>query len=108
MNADRRALYSRWKQAGDQVFFKAIDGNVAKMDTKESSRFVMDDNVFELQSVALQYKWDEGWLHKHTPISSVIFSVNMSDLFHFSTVKMERGTSYPYARNILGSVKFLF
>lgn len=26
-NADRRALYSRWQEAGDHVFFKAIDGN---------------------------------------------------------------------------------
>lgn len=32
----------------------------------------------------------------------------MSDLFHWSTIKMERGTGYPYARNIQGSVKFLF
>ena len=44
LNADRRALYSRWQTPGDQVFFKAIDGNIYKTDTKESSRFVRDDN----------------------------------------------------------------
>ena len=103
-NVDARVYKDRWQKPGDVVSFKKFDNTA----TRATSRFVMDDNVFELQSVALQYKWDEGWLHKHTPISSVIFSVNMSDLFHFSTVKMERGTSYPYARNILGSVKFLF
>ena len=29
-NADRRALYSRWQKPGDQVLFKAIDGDIYK------------------------------------------------------------------------------
>ena len=33
---------------------------------------------------------------------------DLTDLWHFSTIKMERGTSYPFARNIQGSIKFLF
>ena len=86
------------------VSFKKFDNTK----TRATSRFVMDDKVFELQSVGIQYKWDGAWLREQTLINSIIFSVNMSDLFHFSTVKMERGTNYPYARNILGSVKFLF
>ncbi|MFR7823960.1 MAG: hypothetical protein ACLU30_12770 [Odoribacter splanchnicus] len=47
---------SRWQNPGDQVFFKAIDGNIYKTDTKESSRFVMDDNEFYFSTVNLSYR----------------------------------------------------
>ena len=103
-NVDARVYNDRWQKPGDVVSFKKFDDTA----TRATSRFVMDDNVLELQSVGIQYKWDSENLRKYLPVTSITFGLNMSDLFHFSTVKMERGTSYPYARNILGSVKFLF
>ncbi len=103
-NVDARVYYDRWKNSGDVVSFKAFDNTK----TRATSRFVMDDNVFEIQSIGLQYRWDSEWLKKHTSVTSITFGMNMSDILHLSTVKMERGTNYPYARNIQGSVKFLF
>ena len=41
-------------------------------------------------------------------IENVRFSVNASDLFYISSVKTERGTSYPYARNVGLNVSLLF
>ena len=103
-NVDARALYDRWQKPGDIVPFRKYDDS----STRATSRFVMDDKVFEIQSVGLQYKWDSAWVKKYMRATSVTFGVNMSDLWHFSTIKMERGTSYPFARNIQGSIKFLF
>jgi len=103
-NADKRVLSSRWYKAGDVTFFKALSNT----ETRATSRYVMDNAVFQISSVNLQYKWNSEWLKKNARLNSVIFSVNMSDLFHFSTIKMERGLSYPFARNIQGSIKLLF
>ena len=103
-NVDARALYERWMKPGDVVAFKGYD----ESDTRATSRFVMKDNVLEVNSVSLQWKWDTDWVKKNLGATSVTFGVNMSDLWYWSTVKQERGTSYPFARNIQGSIKFLF
>ena len=103
-NVDARVLKARWFQAGDVTFFKQL-GNTQ---TRATSRFVMNDNVFEISSVGIQYRWDSPWVQKYTRAGSITFGVNMSDILHLSSIKMERGTSYPYARNIQGYIKFLF
>jgi hypothetical protein len=103
-NVDERVLTSRWYQPGDVVFFRKL-GSVG---TKATSRYVMDNNVLELQSVSLQYKLKNDWLQKNCKLQTVIFQVNMNDLFHWGSIKMERGTSYPFARNIQGSIKLMF
>lgn len=103
-NVDRRVYTERWMKPGDVAFFKGFS-NAA---TRASSRFVMTDNVLEMSSVSLQYRWDTNWVKKYLGAQSVTFGVNMNDLFHWGTVKQERGTSYPFARNIQGSINFLF
>lgn len=103
-NVDRRVYTDRWMKPGDVTFFKGFSNE----ETQATSRFVMDDNVLELQSVSLQYRWDNDWIRRYARVQSITFGINMSDLFHWGSINMERGTSYPYARNIQGSVKFLF
>lgn len=103
-NVDERVLSSRWYKPGDEVFFRKL-GNEK---SKATSRFVMDDNVLELQNLSLQYKLKSSYLLRTFRLNSIIFGINMNDLFHWGSIRMERGTSYPYARNIQGSVKFLF
>lgn len=103
-NVDRRVYTDRWQKPGDIAFFKGFSNT----ETKASSRFVMPDNVLTMQSVSLQYRWDSDWVKKYIKASSVTFGVNMNDLFHWSSTKLERGTAYPFARNIQGSIKFLF
>ena len=103
-NVDERVLSSRWYQPGDVAFFPKLSDTKSKA----TSRYVMSNNVLELQTVSLQYKLKNDYLTKHFYLNSVIFGVNFNDLFHWGSVKMERGTSYPYARNIQASVKLLF
>lgn len=103
-NVDRRALTDRWMKPGDVTFFKGYSNE----QTRATSRFVMKDNVLELSSASLQYRWDSDWVRKNLLVQSVTFGVNTSDLFHWGAIKQERGTSYPYARNIQASMKLLF
>ena len=68
----------------------------------------MKDNVLELSTASLQYRWDGPWLRKNLGMQSMIFGLNTSDLVHWGTIRQERGINYPYARNIQASVKLLF
>lgn len=103
-NVDKRALSERWMKPGDNTFFQGYN----KMDSHATSRFVFDDKVLTLQTVSLQYRWNNNWLHTRTGIESVLFGVNLNDLFYWSSVKYERGTSYPYARNMQASLTLTF
>lgn len=103
-NVDSRVLSDRWFNPGDVTFFKRL----SNMETKATSRYVMKDNVLEMSSISLMYRWDTEPIRKALRCNAVIFGVNMADVFHWSSIKRERGTDYPYARNIQGSVKFSF
>lgn len=43
-----------------------------------------------------------------TKLESIVFAINANDLFYWSSVKYERGTSYPYARNVQGTITLTF
>lgn len=103
-NVDQRVFSERWQEAGDLKPFKGY-GNSK---TRHSSRFVMDDNVFQLQSVSLQYRWRTPFVKNSLRADAVNFSVNMSDLFYISSIKRERGTAYPFARNLQMAVSLSF
>lgn len=103
-NVDRRVYTDRWTKPGDVVSFRRVSGE----ETRATSRFVMKDNVMELQSASLQYRWDSDWLNRQLHLTSVTFGVNMSDLFYWSSTRRERGINTPFSRNIQGSIKILF
>ena len=81
-NVDRRVYEDRWMQPGDKTFFKG--------------------------SMSLEYRWDNQWLRNMTHLQSITFGVNINNLFYWSSVKQERGIDYPFARNLQGSIRFLF
>ena len=109
-NVDERVFTDRWQKPGDQVLFKAIDGDIYKEDTKESSRFVMDDNEFAFTTINLSYRMEASrydWL-KRVGISSATIGFYMEDICRFSTVKMERGIEYPFSRQASMSLSVTF
>lgn len=103
-NVDKRVSTERWRQAGDIVPYKKI-GNV---DTRWSSRFVQDDNMFSLQSASLSYVWHNRWVQQHLGMQSMTLGANMTDLFYVSTIKRERGLSYPFARSVSFDLSIVF
>ena len=103
-NLDKRALYDRWKQPGDQAKFKSIASSEV---TPISSRFVEDNNVLSGESISLGYESTAPWL-KHIGASSMSVRAYMNDIFRISTVKNERGLSYPFARSVSFSLGVTF
>lgn len=97
LNQDKRALYDRWKQPGDNARFKAISRTEH---TPMSSRFVEDNDMLIGESFSIGYEsMNTSWL-KAIRASSVTFRAYMNDIFHISTIKNERGIDYPFARSV--------
>lgn len=103
-NVDERVLSSRWYESGDVAFF----GKISNDKPKATSRYVMENNVLELSSISLQYKLHNRWLMQNCHLQSAVLGVNMNDIAHWGSIRMERGTGYPYARNIQFSMKLMF
>ena len=93
-NADRRVLYERWKEPGDEVIFKGI-GDTSP--TYQTTRLVQDNDLFSLQSLSLSYTLSRDYCKKLN-IERLKFTASTTDLFRISTIKRERGTIYPFAR----------
>ena len=110
LNVDKRALTERWNNPGDKVYFKALDPNVYKEDTKASSRFVMDNNEFSLSTINISYRLEasKSRFLKSLGISSATFGVYMEEICRFSTVKMERGIDYPFSRQTSLTMNIMF
>ena len=100
-NVDRRVFLDRWQKPGDQVMFtkygNGYGANVGHI-TKPTSRFIEDNNYLDLATLNLSYEFDMPWM-KRIGLKRLKATFYMNDVFHASTVKQERGTDYPYARN---------
>ncbi len=103
-NVDARVLRDRWFKPGDVTFFKALSND----GTRATSRFFMKDNNFTMQSVGAQYRFDSKKVREMFHCNSIVMALNLNDIFYLSTIKRERGTAYPYARNIQLSLKLSF
>lgn len=96
-NIDVRVLTDRWQKPGDVAFFKSITDRTA---TRVSSRFVEDNNTLSLGSVQLGYDLDRIVAVKKLGFSQLRASVTSSELFQISSMRIERGTDYPFARTV--------
>lgn len=103
-NVDRRVYEQRWQKPGDIVRFKDIKSTEA---TQATSRFLQDENVFEMSSVSLSYNFEKEWI-KHIGMQNLRFTAMYNNPFRFSTIKQERGINYPFARNMSFSLMVQF
>jgi len=93
-NADKRVLYDRWKEPGDQALYRRIDDQSSVYQT---SRFVQDNNSLILSNLSLTYtvpqKYTLNWGIEYLKVV-----LSTTDLCRLTSIKQERGTSYPFAR----------
>lgn len=107
-NVDKRVLTERWSKAGDIAKYKSlVSGRDNTVNTRPTSRFVQDYSVLSLSSLNISYDISQKWL-KPVGLSMLRVEVGTNDLFHISTVKQERGISYPFARSVNFSFKATF
>ncbi|MCR9013215.1 SusC/RagA family TonB-linked outer membrane protein [Gabonibacter chumensis] len=94
-NADKRVFSDRWMHIGDKTPLKDIKDRSAI--ARPTSRFVQKYNTLDFNSLSIAWTFDNDWVRK-LGLNVLKLQFNTTGLAHFSTVKQERGTSYPYAR----------
>ena len=104
-NVDRRVFSGRWAKAGDIAPFKAQKGSGTV--TKATSRFVQRNNVLSLSSATVYYEFPLRVI-RALKLSRLRLSLYTNDIYTFSSIEIERGTSYPYARKFSFSVNASF
>ena len=104
-NLDRRVYEGRWAKAGDVVPYrqKASTNDI----TMPTSRFVQRNNVLNVSSLSLYYEFPFSLVRK-IKLDRLRATVYVNDLYKFSSIEVERGTAYPYARDISFSLTATF
>lgn len=103
-NQDKRALYDRWSESNREASFKGIS---MVQRTEKSSRFVMDDNALIGESFNLGYEFPDR-LIRRMRISALNLQLTMTDVFRATSVRVERGIDYPFARTVTMAVGITF
>ena len=94
-NVDRRVLTQRWRKPGDLVPFYDLKNNTY---TQVTSRFVQDYNYLNFTSLSVGYDFKNELISKWH-LRNLGIRLNVNDICRWSTVKQERGISYPYTRS---------
>lgn len=93
-NVDARAFTDRWVKPGDVVAYPKGSRNNRSV---KSERFVEKKNEVYLSSLSFSYNMPHNWVKK-IGLKRLVVGVTFTDVLRLSTVKYERGTSYPYMR----------
>ena len=94
-NVDRRVLTERWKRPGDIAPFFDLK---AKKQTQPTSRFIQDNDYVAFSGLSCGYDFNQELIRKFR-LTSLGLRFNANDICRWSTIRQERGTSYPYAKN---------
>ncbi len=105
-NVDERAFTQRWKKPGDLKRFLGIQQGT-KAFNRQTSRFVERFNEWYISNINFAYVFRPKFLKK-IGVKKLRISYGMTDVLRLSTMKYERGTSYPYARRFNISIKPTF
>ena len=109
-NVDERVLTGRWRYPGQEALFKRLgtysvdpdgDNVYVTLDekTRATSRFVQDRNELDIAAISFYYDFNEKVLDA-LGFERLRFMFNMNEVHKFSSIKIERGTLYPYARSM--------
>lgn len=104
-NVDARVYNDRWEKPGDIVGFKGLN---IKDPTSKTSRFVEDERTLRCQNLNLSYMFEQKQLKGFIGLEDLSLSLSTSDLFYWSSVKRERGTSYPFSKQYSLSLSATF
>jgi len=95
-NVDRRVLLGRWQRPGQVTQFKKFN---AKETTLLTTRFVQDRNELNISSISAYYEFPASTYEK-LHMKRLRLSVYMNNVATFSSIKVERGLTYPFARTL--------
>jgi len=113
-NVDRRVLLGRWQTPGQLAPFKRLgtfqyegDSMAYQAKTQATSRFVQNRNELTWGTATLYYDFPTQLVNNWN-IDRVRFSVYMNDILTLSSIDIERGLYYPFARTVSCSLSITF
>ena len=109
-NVDRRVLLGRWAKPGDVTFFKGLvneNGITVTTPTNATSRFVQKNNFVNAESISVSYQLSNR-LNKKLHVNNARITFITNDLKRWSSIQVERGLDYPFARNFTLNVSTTF
>lgn len=104
-NVDYRVFKDRWQKPGDKALYKGLRETGT---TRKTSRFLQDESTFKGNSINVSYEMASKWMMRNLHLDRLILHAGFDDLFYLSTVKRERGTSYPFSRQFTFSLSAIF
>jgi len=117
-NVDKRVLSGTWQRPGDLKPYKALgsveiqnpDGSWSRkfIRTQPSDRFVQDRNEFTLASLNISYDFYRAKWVKKGGIERLRLAFYTNDAFMLSSIRVERGLAYPFARKMSFSIQTTF
>ncbi len=113
-NVDKRVLSGRWQYAGQLAKYKRLgtftyEGDPASHQevTRATSRFVQNRNELTWGAASLYYDLPkvitDSW-----KIQRLRFSLYMNEILTISSIDIERGLTYPFARTLSCSLSLTF
>ncbi len=116
-NVDKRVLDGRWLAPGQHVQFKRlgeysrpIEGSNSsepmEEKTRATTRFVQDRNEVTIGAINVYYDFTD--LISNWKIQRLRASFNMNEVATFSSIRLERGLQYPFARTLSFSISATF
>lgn len=103
-NMDSRVFESRWKQPGDKAAFKGL---LVTIPTYKTSRFVQNESSLQMQNVNFQYDFKQPFVRK-MGLQNFSIAGDVAEAFFISTIRRERGTSYPFAQKFSLTLNAVF
>lgn len=113
-NVDRRVLLGRWQTPGQIAPFKRLgtftytdDPTMRQAKTQPTTRFVQDRNELTWGTATLYYDIPSRIVNNWN-MERVRLSVYMNDILTLSSIEIERGLTYPFARTVSCSLSITF
>ncbi|MDZ4058695.1 MAG: SusC/RagA family TonB-linked outer membrane protein, partial [Bacteroidales bacterium] len=113
-NVDKRVLSGRWQTPGQNAMFKRLgtftyddDPTSRNEMTRATSRFVQDRNELTWGTASLYYDFPRS-LTNNWRVERMRFSLYMNDILTLSSIQIERGLNYPFARTLSCSLSITF
>lgn len=103
-NVDRRLLLGRWQEPGQVTQYKKFN---SLQTTRATTRFVQDRKELSLSSISAYYEFPHS-IYTKMHMQRLRLAFYLNDVATFSSVKIERGLAYPFARNMSFSLTGTF
>lgn len=109
-NLDRRVM-DAWHKTGDLAIYRKpqVSSAINYLNyTKPTTRFIQDNNEFYFSTVNLGYDVQDLNFLEKIGMERLRVTFYTNELLRLSSIKTERGTSYPFARNFSFSLQATF